>query len=179
MLDQTALQAVSASAGGHGQAIGRCSPRVSRVVSRQRPQLRPTGSCARTLRSEVAPSKTASRIWRSVTLWQTQTYIGIDSVLIRRLCRGYILDANENGCQQIKLHGCRSKANSPAVLLRRGCFYMRSLAVTYSGMPKGTLPSAQSVFTSEFEMGSGGTHSLMPPGENRKILSESTLVAFK
>ena len=41
--------------------------------------------------------------------------------------------------------------------------------MTYSGMPKGTLPSAQSVFTSEFEMGSGGTHSLMPPGETGRF----------
>jgi hypothetical protein len=41
----------------------------------------------------------------------------------------------------------------------------KSLTVTYSRMPKGTLPSAQSVFTSEFGKGSGGSHSLMPSGK--------------
>ena len=37
--------------------------------------------------------------------------------------------------------------------------------MTYSHMAKATLPSAQNVFTSEFEMGSGGSRSLMPSGK--------------
>ena len=49
---------------------------------------------------------------------------------------------------------------SPDAVKRRGFAYMRSLAVTYSGMATATLPSAQSIFTSEFEMGSGGSCSL-------------------
>ena len=37
--------------------------------------------------------------------------------------------------------------------------------MTYSHMAEATLPSAQSVFTSEFGMGSGGSRSLMPSGK--------------
>ena len=38
-----------------------------------------------------------------------------------------------------------------------------------------TLPSALSIFTSEFEMGSGGSYSLLPPG---KLVSENGEAAF-
>ena len=37
--------------------------------------------------------------------------------------------------------------------------------MTYSHMAKATLPLAQSIFTSEFGMGSGGSCSLMPSGK--------------
>ena len=43
---------------------------------------------------------------------------------------------------------------------RGGGFVVRTLAVTYSRMAAATLSSARSVFTSEFEMGSGGSRSL-------------------
>ena len=42
---------------------------------------------------------------------------------------------------------------------------VKSLAVTYFHMGSPTLSSALSSFTSEFEMGSGGSHLLMPPGK--------------
>jgi hypothetical protein len=42
---------------------------------------------------------------------------------------------------------------------------IKSLAVTYFHMGTPTLSSALSSFTSEFEMGSGGSHLLMPPGK--------------
>ena len=41
----------------------------------------------------------------------------------------------------------------------------KSLAVPYFHMAKATLSSALSSFTSEFGMGSGGSHLLMPPGK--------------
>ena len=41
----------------------------------------------------------------------------------------------------------------------------KSLAVTYFHMGTPTLSSALNGFTSEFEMGSGGSHSLLPPGK--------------
>ena len=41
----------------------------------------------------------------------------------------------------------------------------KSLAVTYFHMGTPTLSSALNGFTSEFEMGSGGSHSLWPPGK--------------
>ena len=44
-------------------------------------------------------------------------------------------------------------------------FYVKSLAVTYFHMGTPTLSSALSGFTSEFEMGSGGSRSLLPPGK--------------
>jgi hypothetical protein len=44
-------------------------------------------------------------------------------------------------------------------------FWFRSLAVSYFRMAAATLSSALSVFTSEFEMGSGGSRSLWPPGK--------------
>ena len=44
-------------------------------------------------------------------------------------------------------------------------FTIKSLAVTYFHMGNPTLSSALSSFTSEFEMGSGGSHLLMPPGK--------------
>ena len=51
--------------------------------------------------------------------------------------------------------------------------------MTYSHMAEATLPSAQSVFTSEFGMGSGGSRSLMPSGKKGKSESiELTHVAF-
>ena len=40
-------------------------------------------------------------------------------------------------------------------------FIFRSLTMTYSHMANATLPSALSGFTSEFEMGSGGSRSLL------------------
>ena len=43
--------------------------------------------------------------------------------------------------------------------------------MTYSGMATATLPSAQSIFTSEFEMGSGGSCSLWPPGKTGRFFS--------
>ena len=42
-------------------------------------------------------------------------------------------------------------------------FGIKCLAMTYSHMASATLPSAQSRFTSEFGMGSGGTNSLWSP----------------
>ena len=47
---------------------------------------------------------------------------------------------------------------------------VRSLAVSYFRMAAATLSSALNVFTSEFEMGSGGSRSLWPPG---KLLAPS------
>lgn len=41
----------------------------------------------------------------------------------------------------------------------------KCLAMTYSRMPNGTLPSALSSFTSEFGMGSGGSRLLLSPGK--------------
>ena len=46
-----------------------------------------------------------------------------------------------------------------------GYCFIKSLAVTYFHMGTPTLSSALSSFTSEFEMGSGGSHLLMPPGK--------------
>tara|TARA_B100001093_G_C25897550_1_gene623115 strand:+ start:99 stop:335 length:237 start_codon:yes stop_codon:yes gene_type:complete len=43
-------------------------------------------------------------------------------------------------------------------------FVIKILAVTYFHMGNPTLSSAQSVFTTEFEMESGGSHLLLPPG---------------
>ena len=42
-------------------------------------------------------------------------------------------------------------------------FYIKSLAISYFHMDKSTLSSALSGFTSEFEMGSGGSRSLWSP----------------
>ncbi len=44
-------------------------------------------------------------------------------------------------------------------------FCNKSLAVTYFHMGEPTLSSARSSFTSEFGMGSGGSHLLFPPGK--------------
>ena len=54
----------------------------------------------------------------------------------------------------------------PPTRSAEGLVQIRSLAVTYFHMGTPTLSSAQSSFTSEFEMGSGGSHSLWPPGKN-------------
>ena len=51
------------------------------------------------------------------------------------------------------------KEKAPATFVT-GAFFVRTLAVTYSRMAAATLSSARSVFTSEFEMGSGGSRSL-------------------
>ncbi len=48
----------------------------------------------------------------------------------------------------------------------RGFYKVISLAVTYFHMANATLSSALSVFTSEFEMESGGSHLLLPPGKS-------------
>lgn len=58
-----------------------------------------------------------------------------------------------------------SEKRKPPPLSRRGLRF-RTLAVTYSRMAAATLSSARSVFTSEFEMGSGGSRSLLPPGNS-------------
>ena len=65
----------------------------------------------------------------------------------------------------------RGKEKSPDAVKRRGLSLYESLAVTYSGMATATLPSAQSIFTSEFEMGSGGSCSLWPPGKTGRFFS--------
>lgn len=52
-----------------------------------------------------------------------------------------------------------TKTKNPRRMKRRG-FRVRTLAVTYFRMAAATLSSARSVFTSEFEMGSGGSRSL-------------------
>jgi hypothetical protein len=44
-------------------------------------------------------------------------------------------------------------------------FYKKGLAMTYFHMSSLTLSSARSGFTSEFEMGSGGSRSLWSPGK--------------
>src|SRR5574343_27700 len=44
--------------------------------------------------------------------------------------------------------------------------YIRCLAMTYFHMANATLSSARSGFTSEFEKGSGGSHSLWSPGNS-------------
>ena len=51
---------------------------------------------------------------------------------------------------------------------------VRSLAVSYFRMGSPTLSSALSVFTSEFEMGSGGSRSLWPPGKLLKLSTFGT-----
>jgi hypothetical protein len=48
-------------------------------------------------------------------------------------------------------------------------FWKKSLAVSYFRMKKIILSSALSVFTTEFGMDSGGTHSLWPPGNGYAI----------
>jgi hypothetical protein len=45
----------------------------------------------------------------------------------------------------------------------------RSLAVSYFNMGTPILSSALSSFTSEFEMGSGGTYSLLPPSNSLSV----------
>ena len=57
--------------------------------------------------------------------------------------------------------GCADEAKEKApVTFVTGAIFVRTLAVTYSRMAAATLSSARSVFTSEFEMGSGGSRSL-------------------
>ena len=51
--------------------------------------------------------------------------------------------------------------------------------MTYSHMAEATLPSAQSVFTSEFGKGSGGSRSLMPSGKKGIRSIVLTRVAFE
>lgn len=51
------------------------------------------------------------------------------------------------------------------MLLLTSGFGNKCLTVTYFRMEKTTLSSALSGFTSEFEMGSGGAHSLLPSSE--------------
>ena len=57
----------------------------------------------------------------------------------------------------------------------RGSFLNKCLALTYFHMATATLSSAQSVFTSEFDMESGGTHLLLSPGKTG-ISTELTLL---
>jgi hypothetical protein len=61
---------------------------------------------------------------------------------------------------QRRLDADAIKTKAPTPCGVGALIYMRSLAVTYSGMATATRPSAQSIFTSEFEMGSGGSCSL-------------------
>jgi hypothetical protein len=55
--------------------VARVSSRTCLAKVAQRPQVEATPSSSRSLRIEHAPSLTASRIWRSVTPWQTHTYM--------------------------------------------------------------------------------------------------------
>ena len=73
---------------------------------------------------------------------------------------------------------CRDKKTP---LNERG-FRIKSLAVSYFHMGSPTLSSALSGFTSEFGMGSGGSHSLWPPGklvDSTKRFAESNWKAVK
>ena len=58
---------------------------------------------------------------------------------------------------------CFLNKKNPRCLKTTRVFYIKSLAVTYFRMGYPILSSALSVFTSEFEMDSGGSHSLYPP----------------
>lgn len=57
------------------------------------------------------------------------------------------------------------KIKTPKGLTIRG-LGIECLAVSYFHMRNLTLSSAQYGFTSEFGMGSGGSHTLLPPGKN-------------
>ena len=76
----------------------------------------------------------------------------------------------ESGLPAILSHSMFKQVNTlnhtkkyPAT--RTGYCFIKSLAVTYFHMGNPTLSSALSSFTSEFGMGSGGSHSLWPPGK--------------
>ena len=58
-----------------------------------------------------------------------------------------------------------SRANKKPLRRRAAGVSIKSLAVPYFRIGSPTLSSALSVFTSEFEMGSGGSRSLWPPGK--------------
>ena len=63
------------------------------------------------------------------------------------------------------------KAKNPATFRLRDSSN-RSLAVSYSRIANATLPSPQLRFTSEFEMDSGGSTALLPPGKKLvKVIS--------
>lgn len=51
--------------------------------------------------------------------------------------------------------------------------------MTYSRVANTTLPSALNVFTSEFEMGSGGSRSLWPPGKPVDEKREAPLLSVQ
>ena len=51
-----------------------------------------------------------------------------------------------------------------------GFLLIKSLAMTYFHMANATLSSARSSFTSEFGMGSGGSHSLWSPGNSGRVV---------
>ena len=51
-----------------------------------------------------------------------------------------------------------------------GFLLIKSLAMTYFHMANATLSSALSSFTSEFGMGSGGSHSLWSPGNSGRVV---------
>ena len=72
------------------------------------------------------------------------------------------MTAVENG--GITGHSSRESKKSPVVVRPQGFDIgaWQCPTLTWGGP---TLPSALSIFTSEFEMGSGGSYSLLPPGE--------------
>ena len=63
----------------------------------------------------------------------------------------------------------RSKKKPPAFA---GGFLFWRLAVTYSRTGTPALPSAMHRFTAEFDMESGGSNALLPPGKLAKMRSE-------
>ncbi len=66
----------------------------------------------------------------------------------------------------------------PSLFCREGYLYYiflledRSLTMTYFHMASATLSSALTGFTTEFEMGSGGSRSLWSSGETGKLKSK-------
>ena len=58
-----------------------------------------------------------------------------------------------------------SKRKAPEVFRPQGLFCLEPGSDLLWHARKSTLPSARSVFTSEFGMGSGGSRSLLPPGK--------------
>jgi hypothetical protein len=76
-----------------------------------------------------------------------------------------------------RLQQCKTMQDNAKKKARRHgrrAFWVRSLAVSYFRMGTPTLSSALSSFTSEFGKGSGGSHSLWPPGNSVARLPSGT-----
>jgi hypothetical protein len=72
-------------------------------------------------------------------------------------------NTGNKACSRAAYNICICKIKNPRTCVRR--FRNKSLAMTYFHMSCLTLSSAQGGFTSEFEMGSGGSRSPWSPGK--------------